>query len=308
MDAEDITEGAQSQEAEQAAKQRAHPRFEVEADASLLLVSHDSWHPCRVLDLSLEGCRLSTAEVFRAGTQKHVEVSFRINGIAFRLSGTTQWTDGRHAVGIRFTYPTRRRKEELAEVLCEVEAFKAARAAQEAAEELSRREAAVEIPAPEEAEDARPDLMESPLISVQVSEEPLARVAELPEMLHGRERREHVRHEVDTTARIFLVHSGFAVNGRILNLSFGGCGIRTDESFPLGIYTLVEIQFHLNGLPFRLDGVVQFIYERSLVGIQFLELSERQRQRVEMLMAELEEHDESNGDKRDRDADGAGQR
>ena len=54
--------------------------------------------------------------------------------------------------------------------------------------------------------------------------------------------------------------------GRILDLSLSGCRIRTDERFPVGIYTRVETEFRLEGLPFRLGGVVQAIHDRQTVG------------------------------------------
>ncbi|MGA3082995.1 MAG: hypothetical protein ABSD44_16715, partial [Terracidiphilus sp.] len=39
---------------------RAVPRFGMDEDAHLLLVIHGSTVPCRVLDLSLTGCRVRT--------------------------------------------------------------------------------------------------------------------------------------------------------------------------------------------------------------------------------------------------------
>jgi len=44
----------------------------------------------------------------------------------------------------------------------------------------------------------------------------------------------------------------------------------------------------LNGMPFRLSGVIQFIDERNLVGIRFLDLSDRKLEQVERLMVEME--------------------
>ena len=274
----------------QIAERRASPRFEVEEDASLLLVSHDSWHPCRVVDLSLDGCRIRTDQPFRAGIGKHVELRFKINGLAFRLSGTTQWTDEGHAVGIRFSYPTRRRQEELEEVLREVEADQAARAQRAAEEKLAQHPAALIDFQDErlEPEDLR-CAAEFPANDSALPQEPSQPLpvpdAEPP---RGRERRTEPRQEVDTSASIFLLHLGYPVHGRILNLSRGGCGIRTGEPFPLGIYTRVEVEFHLEGQPFRLGGVIQFIYERNLVGIRFLDLGERKREQVDQLMIDLE--------------------
>jgi hypothetical protein len=85
-------------------------------------------------------------------------------------------------------------------------------------------------------------------------------------------------------------------------MSAGGCRIRTDERFPVGIYTRVETEFRLEGLPFRLGGVIQAIQdrERFLVGIRFLDMSARKREQVEQLMQEIEE---SEREMRPRDSD-----
>jgi c-di-GMP-binding flagellar brake protein YcgR len=107
-----------------------------------------------------------------------------------------------------------------------------------------------------------------------------------------RERRAQSRHEVDTSAVIFLINIGCRLQGRIQDLSASGCRIRTDERFPVGIYTRVETEFRLEGLPFRLGGVIQAIHdrERRLVGIRFLDMSDRKRKQVEQLIGEIEEN------------------
>src|SRR5277367_28021 len=101
------------------------------------------------------------------------------------------------------------------------------------------------------------------------------------------ERRKQSRQQVDTYATILLVKIASRLRGRILNLSLGGCSIRTVERFPVGIYTRVETEFHLDGLQFRLGGVVQALADRKNVGIRFVDMSERKREQVERLMAEI---------------------
>jgi hypothetical protein len=66
-----------------------------------------------------------------------------------------------------------------------------------------------------------------------------------------------------------------------------GCLIRSDERFPVGIYTRVETEFRLEGLPFRLGGVIQSIRDPHNVGIRFLDMSPRKREQVEQLIAEI---------------------
>lgn len=102
-------------------------------------------------------------------------------------------------------------------------------------------------------------------------------------------RRRESRAKVDTSAGILLINIGSRLRGQILDLSMGGCRIRTDDRFPVGIYTRVETEFRLEGLPFRLGGVIQRIYDHKTVGIRFIDLSERKRQQVSELIAEITE-------------------
>jgi c-di-GMP-binding flagellar brake protein YcgR len=77
--------------------------------------------------------------------------------------------------------------------------------------------------------------------------------------------------------------------GRILNLSLGGCRIRTEERFNVGIYVRVEAEFYLHGLPFRVGGVSQAILDKNTIGVRFLDMSGRRREQLEELIAEIAE-------------------
>jgi hypothetical protein len=287
---------------------RSHARYEVDEDSILLLVSHGLSLESHILDLSLEGCRLRTRGRYTAGTRTRVEVTFKVNGIAFRFLGVIQWTDGKHLVGIRFVEMISRRREQLDEVICEMEAAAAARAAIEAAE--SQAEEQKKNEAEEQAKNETEREMEelAGRVARELAEREAREWAEIQEMarrakvarpadslqLSGqealkRDRRIQTRHEVDTTATIFLIKIGSKLSGRILDLSMSGCRIRSDERFPLGIYTRVETEFRLAGLPFRLGGVIQAVHDQRDVGIRFLDVSKRTREQVEQLIAEIAE-------------------
>jgi c-di-GMP-binding flagellar brake protein YcgR len=357
-------------------ERRGEPRLPVDEDATLLLLNQSSSMVCRVVELSLTGCRIKTRDRFLAGTLVRVEAAFKISGIDFRFSGVTEWTDGKHLLGIRFLDLTARRRKELVDVLCEVAAANAVKAVRQAAERLAAEEEAARLAAPvpgktpetvpartqektpektqEKTADkpqagpqpnlqppqkpalarptpllagsasrpaavarALPELAKvsalppraaaapapsAPAPSAPLAAAPVARAlpaeaprpaqppeAPVPAKPSGRDRRTQVRHDVDTTAIVLLVNVGARLHGRILNLSLGGCRIRTDERFPVGIYTRVETEFHLEGLPFRLGGVIQAIQDRHNVGIRFLDMSERRREQVHQLMEEIEE-------------------
>lgn len=104
-----------------------------------------------------------------------------------------------------------------------------------------------------------------------------------------RERRQVQRHSVDSMASVFLLDARSKVSGRILDVSIGGCRIRFAEKFPVGIYRRVEVEFLLDGLPFRLPGVVQSLHDRFTAGIRFVDLSERKREQLLFVIEEITE-------------------
>jgi c-di-GMP-binding flagellar brake protein YcgR len=102
------------------------------------------------------------------------------------------------------------------------------------------------------------------------------------------ERRNHSRHSVDDSAAVILFKIASRLAGRIIDLSLGGCRIRCHERFPVGIYTPVEAEFQLDGISFRLGGVVQAIHDSHTVGLRFLDMSPRKREHLEKLIEELQ--------------------
>ena len=287
---------------------RSHPRYNVDEDSTLLLVSHGLSLESHILDLSQEGCRLRTRERYTAGARTRVEVTFKVNGIVFRFLGVIQWSDGKTQVGVRFVEVASRRREQLGEVICEMEAAAAARAAEEAVAESDAKEQEAKPATMEVEERARQQEVNrteelAGTKARELAEREAHEWAEIQEMARRlkaaheaaifqqpvkRDRRAQVRHEVDTTATILLINIGSTLKGHILDLSMNGCHIRMDERFPVGIYTRVETEFRLEGLPFRLGGVIQAIHNPHNVGIRFLDVSQRKREQVEQLIQEIE--------------------
>lgn len=101
------------------------------------------------------------------------------------------------------------------------------------------------------------------------------------------ERRSNPRYSVDTRASVFFIDVRVQIPGRVLDVSMGGCRIRTDQRFPVGIYRRVEAEFKVDGLPFRLAGVVQALHDRFTVGIRFLDMSARKRDQLAQLIDEI---------------------
>jgi c-di-GMP-binding flagellar brake protein YcgR len=252
------------------------PRLPVDEEATLVLFNSGEHLRCRIVEISLGGCRVKLPGSLPAGAGKRVEAAFKLRGIAFRFNGDAEWVSDEHLVGIQFVGATARGGQELVGVLCEIAAANAIAQVKRAAARRAAQEAEAGAAAPQAA-----------------PQDKLAAAPAPPRAVRGRERRNQSRHEVDTSATILLINIASRITGRILNLSLGGCRIRTQERFPVGIYTRVETEFHLEGLPFRLAGVIQAVQDRQFVGIRFLDVSERKREQLQLLIAEIEEMSES---------------
>jgi hypothetical protein len=277
-------------------ERRSDPRYSVDEDSVVLFVGYGAPHEARLVDLSQDGCRLRTTEPVTARSRLPVEVFFKINGVSFRFRGVLEWTDGQNLLGVRFVNVIPQRMVELANVICTMEKTAGARAdalnvpvVEQQAPQLAGRELIAGV-SDRNHEPIAGSLMELPEATLPGVHSPLPESTPLPARKPaGRERRQQSRHEVDTTATILLVNVGSTLKGRILDLSITGCRIRTDEHFPVGIYTRVETEFRLEGLPFRLGGVTQSIHDRNNVGIRFLDMSERKREQVLELIDEIEQ-------------------
>ncbi len=320
-------------------ERRSQPRYGVDDSATLLLLNNGCNVSCNILELSLGGCRLRLAREIRVALPALVEVTFKVRSIAFRLSGVTQWSDGKQTVGIRFGEMSSRRREELADLLSEIEADVAAKEAKAAAEKLAAEKAeadklaarrlTAEKQAAEREERERlnreklnqfkpshANLSAPRFVQERAELKKAAGVPEVEEEQEGhpgpepvtlptkRERRAQMRHSVDTNATIFLVDVASRERGRILDVSLGGCKIHSEERFPVGIYRRVEVEFVLDGLPFRLGGVTQSLHDKRTVGIRFLDMSERKREQLRQVIEEL---DQKRGDPEEDEAQPQGQ-
>ena len=374
---------------ESAEDRRAFARIPVDAPATLLLLQPGITVKCTLLELSLEGCSLHAERKLQAAAGMRVEVTFHLEGNAFRLSGVTQWNHGGDSLGIQFAGLSPRREEDLAGALSELAAKQEAEAARrgeqrlhceqivrnakeavdtitaelgaKAAQEQAARKAAEQAAAEvrqaadqlgkakaalaaaervlaemDEKEQARREAMERVSMPMPAAHEASTKVISAPSPPHGakslaaptavpgpdggkpgagaadssaqgptpvpapapkpqhgrRERRQETRHAVDTSAVIFLLDVRSRIDGRILDVSPSGCRIRCTDKFPVGIYRRVEVEFVLDGLPFRLPGVTQSLHDRFTTGIRFLNLSERKTEQLLLLMKEISEAQE----------------
>jgi c-di-GMP-binding flagellar brake protein YcgR len=278
-------------------ERRAYPRHAVDCAAVVFPVSGSVQIPGKLSDLSLGGCLVIAEQRYTAGILVRVEVQFQLRGIAFRIVGVTVGGREAKSFAVRFLDMSPRRRHELAEVLEEVAAANAIREATLAA---------VSEPAPAPAVAVLTEIATpaSKPISEQVAKPEISTTAEKPalvtepsEKTHANppapkrpaERRSQSRHAVDTSTKLLLIKTAICMPGRILNLSMGGCRIRTDERFNVGIYVRVEAEFYLHGLPFRVGGVSQAILDKNTIGVRFVDMSDRRREQLAELIAEIAE-------------------
>jgi hypothetical protein len=332
-------------------ERREMPRCAVDVPATLMILSQGTMLAGRVTEVSLSGCRLLLPRTLSRSAFAAVECTFKIRGVGFRLGGIIERAENNLAA-VRFNTMTLRSRDNLMEVLCEVELENNAKLHSEV-------DPIRELPAGGPASDTRSieDIlaeaaMRKPIesrpgagawnpfagmvlganerkaphllpVALQVSGAfasitrgnagavktvltPVAATTQEPAPLRsaaltestalpqkGRDRRASHRCGVDTSATIDLVKVGSKIAGHIVDLSVGGCRIMTVDKFPVGIYTRIETEFQLHGLPFRLGGVIQAIHDRNTVGIRFLDMSQRKKDQVAELVAEMGDGDGS---------------
>lgn len=260
----ELTENESGSAASQMSEHRSVPRHRVDEDATLLWAKNCGI-PCRMVDLSVSGCQLHTNMRFMGGPLARVEVHFKIRGQSFHISGITQWTDGRHRVGIRFAGLLQRRKVYLAQVLAWIAEQKA----------ISPKEGA-------NGESPQLGLDTGNLLGGDEAEA-------LPAVLVTRESRQSARCKDETSAIVYMVKIGSQAAGRVLELSRTGCLIRTDARLTVAVHTRVEVEFRLEGQAFRLGGMIQTLAERQFAGIGFQEMTSRKQELLEQLIVFIEE-------------------
>ncbi|MFC5864233.1 PilZ domain-containing protein [Acidicapsa dinghuensis] len=290
-----------AEEPRKRANRRAFPRHTVDCPVTVIPVGGVGQMAGSLSDVSLGGCLVRLQQRYLAGMLVRVEVQFQLRGIAFRILGVTVGTRGAQCFAIRFLDMPERRRAMLAEVLGEVATVNAARAEMAVQEdapcegETAADEAAtlavadVSVPPATSQKPKAPEEEKRMAQAVPASSEMRDSRPQDAQHLKVRERRSHDRHTVDTSVKLLLIKSAITMTGRIANLSMGGCRIRTDERFGVGIFVRVETEFYLHGLPFRIAGVSQAIQDKNTIGIRFLDMSERCRAQLVELIAEIEE-------------------
>lgn len=102
-------------------ERRSRVRHPVNSSATIILVNGGARFRGRILDVSLEGCRIRSDERFLAGAYTQVETVFQLIGSTFRLGGVVQMVHERRMVGIRFLDLSPLQRSQLVELIREIE-------------------------------------------------------------------------------------------------------------------------------------------------------------------------------------------
>jgi PilZ domain len=108
-------------------ERRKESRHPVDGSAILNLLYLGIKMPGRVLDLSLNGCCIRTDDRYALGIYRRIEVELRIEGLPFRLAGVTQSIHNSNSVGIRFLDVSERKRDQLVQLIEDLEEFLKAR-------------------------------------------------------------------------------------------------------------------------------------------------------------------------------------
>ncbi len=102
-------------------ERRAQARHTVDNRAVIYLIDVAARVQGRILDLSMSGCRIRTDERFPVGIYRRVETEFKCDGLPFRLAGVVQSLHDKITVGIRFLDMSLRKREQLVQLMGEIE-------------------------------------------------------------------------------------------------------------------------------------------------------------------------------------------
>ena len=91
-----------------------------ERHASLRFLRDSTSVSCDIVDLRMRGCSVRTVQRFGGELQSRVEVCFQMVGLPFQLLGVTKTSRDNYTVDIEFLEMSRRKQEELAQVLQEL--------------------------------------------------------------------------------------------------------------------------------------------------------------------------------------------
>jgi c-di-GMP-binding flagellar brake protein YcgR len=229
---------------------------------------------CRLLDISMGGCRLETESPFRDGAIANVEVDMSVFGLNLKICGVTQWSATSRQIGVRFIHPGVRTKNQVANIIsCVIDE--------------SARDAVREALEAEAADQTTP---QAPVYS-EPAFEPVSSSMAAVLAVHGEHRRVTRPGSEDWPTSVRDMKAERQSTGSITELSMGGCCVLLVNPFVGELHHEVEVEFEILRLHFRLAGMPRAVHDRHLVGIEFKPMSNRRIDELTQLIFELTPRD-----------------
>jgi hypothetical protein len=229
--------------------------------------------PCKLLDISMGGCRVLTQSRFRDGAVANVELELSIFGLPLKICGVTQWSASSQQIGIRFIHPGVKTKNQVAGIIsCLID--------------QTARDAVEEVVAADHAKvEELPVVVVHPV--VQPATKQISATLEAVLAVLGDQPRVKPPGASDWPVIIRNLQAERVFPGSLSELNLAGCCVLFKHPFAGVLNQEVEVEFEIQRLHFRLSGVPKAIHEGLLVAIQFSGMSYRRRDELSQLIAEL---------------------
>ena len=102
----------------------------------------------------------------------------------------------------------------------------------------------------------------------------------------GRERRSWERYGFGE-AQGKLLYGHAAMSCRFIDISLGGCCVRTEKRFAAGALAKLEVLFDLHGMPQRIAGITQWTGKGNELGIRFVHATPQAKNQFAALLTGL---------------------
>jgi hypothetical protein len=230
--------------------------------------------PCVFQEIGVDGCSVLLEKPFRPGALAYIEVVLPLFGMVLHMSATTEILVEKRLIDIRFVHKNQRSRTQIAGLIACLTGESTPEAVQEtiAAKQLNSSAGDVLAVVPPEV---KPGSM-------------TARKAYDP-LVHGGEGRLQAQQDVEWPVILRAPDDRFTMVGAIVDLSMGGCTVRTLKPFIGEEKDGVEVGIDLQGLQVRVLGVAQAVYEPKVIGVRFNAMPQRRKDDLAQILEELTE-------------------
>jgi hypothetical protein len=232
----------------------------------------------QMLRLTMTGATVVPDDPFLIWMSVPVKVSFRYGDVVYALTGMSMASEADLSFSFKFDSVTRKSLMILSKNLGEAGLLDAEDVQQMFAAKVA-----------EEAQtEGKP---ESAAVKCKIS----ARLVRHEKPPGGRERRVHHRYDIEVDAKLAIINSDSNLNCSVLEMSLGGCRLYTEDPNSIKLDTPVEVQFVECGYPLRLPASIQVKVGDHILGLRFLEMSGRMKERLNNLIWEIAERESEKG-------------